>query len=96
MSLGLGQSATELLPMCLLKSTWGDTPVVLVFNLPTSAPCPTHVELHFCIAVAAFDTELPKLGQHSQKLPLALVHEDALVELHLFWQAPQGDVNVLD
>lgn len=70
--------------------------LVVLFVLPTSAPCPTHVELHFCIIVAAFHTELPKLGQHPQKLPLALVHEDALVKLHPFRRAPQRDVDVLD
>lgn len=58
--------------------------------------CPTHIELHLCVAVAALYTELLKLGQHPQQLPLALVHEDAPVELHLFGQAPQGDVDVLD
>lgn len=70
--------------------------VVLFIILITPTPCPTHIELHFCITAAAFHAELLKLGQHPQKLPLALVHEDALVELHLFWQAPKGDVDVLD
>lgn len=59
------------------------------------SPCPTHVELHFRVTVAAFH-ELPKLGQHPQQLPLALVHEDTLVGLDLFRQAPQGYVDVLD
>ena len=70
--------------------------VTLFIVLPTSASCPTHIELHLCVTVAAFYTELLKLAQHPQQLPLALVHEDAPVQFHLFRQAPQGDVDVLD
>ena len=56
--------------------------------LKPAGVCPTHIELHLCVAVTAFYTELLELGQHPQQLPLALVHEDAPVELHLFRQAP--------
>lgn len=68
----------------------------LRWSSPDAPRSPTHVELHFCVMAAVFQTELPELGQHPQKLPLALVHEEGLVELHLFRQAPQGDVDVLD
>lgn len=57
---------------------------------------PTHVELHFRIAVTGFYTELLKFGEHPQQLPLALIYEDALVRPHFFWCSPQGNVDVLD
>lgn len=58
------------------------TPSILV--PAPSAATPTHVELHFCIAVTDIYAELLELGEHLQQLPLALIYEDALVRPHFF------------
>lgn len=54
------------------------------------------MELHLCVIVVIVHTEALVFGQDVQQLPLALVHEDALVLPQLLGGPHQGDVNVVD
>lgn len=56
----------------------------------------SYVELHLCVIVVIVHTEALVFGQDVQQLPLALVHEDALVLPQLLGAPHQGDVNVVD
>lgn len=48
-----------------------------------------YVELHLSVAVAALDAELLEVGEDIEQLPLALVHEDAPIELDQLRLPPQ-------
>lgn len=53
-----------------------------------------YVELHLGVAVAALDAELLEAAEDVEQLPLALVHEDAPVELDQLRLPPQREVDV--
>lgn len=93
---GLTRSWSQAAPLYYLSSTCEIYRATSLVAVSRAASGSTHVELHFRVAVAALYAELPKLGEHPEKFPLALVHEDALIRLHLFWRAPQRDVDVLN
>jgi len=55
-----------------------------------------YVELNLGVAVAAVDAELLEVTEDIEQLPLALVHEDAAVELDQLRLPPQREVDVAD
>lgn len=53
-----------------------------------------YIELHLSVAVTALDTELLEVAEDIEQLPLALVHEDASVELDELRLTPQREVDI--
>lgn len=54
------------------------------------------MELHLGVIVIIIHAEALVFGQYVEQLPLALVHEDALVLPELLGAPHQGDVNVIN
>lgn len=54
------------------------------------------MELHFSVILCVVHAEVLVLGQHMKQLPLALVHEDALVLTEILGVSHQGDVDVIN
>lgn len=54
------------------------------------------MELHLSVIVIIVHAEALVFGQYVEQLPLALVHEDALVLPELLGAPHQGDVNVIN